>query len=192
MECDVVRDLIPLYVDGCAGEGSVKLVREHTARCPGCRECLERSGAPLPEVELTAPKPGRISLWRASMLQSVLFFVYFGILTVGVAKEAATPAGLLNGFWGCSVVVPAAGALLGLANWYFVRVYPSRRSFVIGSVVCTAVCTIGCFAWALWHYEFPVVEFLAGYSLRGTAFIAGNLLLSGGFSRRYAALIGKE
>lgn len=192
MECDVVRDLIPLYLDGCASEGSAKLVEAHIARCPGCRECLERSGAPLPEVEVTVPKAGIVSAWRASILQSALFFVYFCILTVGVAKEAATPMGLLNGFWGCSVVVPAAGALLGLANWYFLRVYPGRRSFVIGSVVCTAVCTVACFAWVLWHYEFPVVEFLAGYSLRGTAFLAGNLLLSGVFSRQYAALIGKE
>ena len=192
MECDVVRDLIPLYLDGCASEGSASLVEAHVARCPGCRACMEQSGAPLPEVEIVAPRAGRVSQWRASMLQSALFFVYFGILTVGVAKEAATPMGLLNGFWGCSVVVPAAGSLLGLANWYFLRVYPSRRSFVIGSVVCTAVCTLGCFALALWHYEFPVVEFLAGYSLRGTAFIGGNLLLSGLLSRRYAALIGKE
>lgn len=192
MECDVVRDLIPLYLDGCASPGSVRAVENHIAGCPGCRACLERSGAPLPEVEIVAPRAGRVSQWRASMLQSALFFAYFAVLTVGVAKEAATPVGLLNGFWGCSVVVPAAGALLGLVNWYFAGLYPGRRPFVAGSVVCTAVCTLGCFAWALWYYEFPVVEFLTGYSLRGTAFIAGNLLLSGVLSRRYAALIGKE
>lgn len=193
MNCDVVRDLIPLYLDGCASPGSVRAVEEHTDDCAECRACLERAGAPLPEWPLPPARTlGRVSQWRASMLQSALFFVYFGILTLGVAKEAGTPQGLLNGFWGCSVVVPAAGFLLGLANWYFIRLYPSRRSFVLGSVLCTAASTAGCFAWALWHYEFPVLEFLTGYSLRGMAFIALNLALSGLLSRRYAALTGKE
>ncbi len=193
MDCDVIRDLIPLYLDDCASAASARMVEAHTAQCPGCRACLERSGGTLPQVQtLTVPAAGQVGQWRASMLQSALFLMYFGILTVGVAKEAATPHGLLNGFWGCSVVVPAAGFLLGLVNWYFVRVYPSRRSFVAGSVVCTALTHTGAFALALWHYAFPPVEFLVAYSLRGWLFVVGNLLLSGVLSWLYARLIGKE
>lgn len=188
MECDVVRDLIPLYLDGCASPGSVRAVEAHIARCPGCRTYLEQSGTPLPEAEVSLPKVGQVSVWRASMLQSVLFFLYFGILTVAVAREAATPMGPDNGFWACTAVVPAAGSLLGLANWYFVRVYPSSRSFVIGSVVCAAVCTMGCFAWALWHYGFGPAQ----VSAQGLVFVGAGLVLSGVLSRRYAALIGKE
>lgn len=188
MECDVVRDLIPLYLDGCASPGSVSTVEAHIARCPGCRSYLEQSGIPLPELEVSPPKAGRVSVWRASMLQSALFFACFGILTVGVAKEAATPAGLDNGFWGCTVVVPAAGFLLGLANWYFVRVYSSRRSFVIGSVICTAVCTMGCFLWALRHYGFG----LSQLPPQGLVFAGAGAVLSWILAGRYAALIGKE
>ena len=193
MNCDVIRDLIPLYLDGCASAASGELVEAHTARCPGCRKCLERSGADLPEAEaLTVPAAGRVSQWRASALQSALYLVYFGLLTVGVGREAETPHGLLNGFWGCSVVVPAGAFLLSLVNWYFVRVYPSRRSFVAGSVICTVLSLAGCFALALWHYAIPALEFLMGYSLRGTLFVALDLVLAGVLSWQYARLIGKE
>ena len=40
MECDVVRDLLPLYVDGGASAESRALVEAHLALCPDCRaEC---------------------------------------------------------------------------------------------------------------------------------------------------------
>lgn len=188
MECDVVRDLIPLYLDGCAAGGSVKLVREHTARCPGCRACLERSGAPLPEIVVDPPKTERISAWRASMLQSALFFVYFGILTIGVAREAATPLGADNGFWAFAVVAPAAGMLLGMAGWYFLRLYPNRRSFVAGAAACTAVCLTICFGWALRHYGWSLSKIPAA----GLVFAAGNLILSAVLAGRFAAMTGKE
>ncbi len=39
-ECDVVRDLIPLYAENIASEGSRRLVESHTENCAGCRAAL--------------------------------------------------------------------------------------------------------------------------------------------------------
>ena len=36
--CEVIRDLIPLYVDGCCSENTRTLVEEHLAVCPACKE----------------------------------------------------------------------------------------------------------------------------------------------------------
>ena len=37
MECEIIRDLMPLYLDDCCSEGSRRLVREHLRQCPECR-----------------------------------------------------------------------------------------------------------------------------------------------------------
>lgn len=36
MGCGVIQDLLPLYVDGAAGEESRALVEEHLRSCPVC------------------------------------------------------------------------------------------------------------------------------------------------------------
>ena len=50
--CDMIRDLMPLYADGLASEASRKTVEEHTASCPACKKTLQEMCAPLePELE---------------------------------------------------------------------------------------------------------------------------------------------
>ena len=40
MECDVIRDLLPLYADEACSGKSRELVEEHLGECPSCREML--------------------------------------------------------------------------------------------------------------------------------------------------------
>ena len=35
--CDIIRDLLPLYVDGALSAASAELVREHLRECHPCR-----------------------------------------------------------------------------------------------------------------------------------------------------------
>jgi len=44
MNCDVVKDLLPLYHDGVCSEESRILVEEHLKECEDCREYLEEIG----------------------------------------------------------------------------------------------------------------------------------------------------
>ena len=41
-DCDVVRDLLPLYVDGACSEASRALVEEHVNACPACADMLAK------------------------------------------------------------------------------------------------------------------------------------------------------
>ena len=47
-KCDLIRDLLPLYVDGAASQESAQVVEEHVAQCPDCRQALEDMRAPTP------------------------------------------------------------------------------------------------------------------------------------------------
>lgn len=41
MKCEVIQDLIPIYLDGLASEATVQLVEEHTADCADCKNLIE-------------------------------------------------------------------------------------------------------------------------------------------------------
>ena len=38
MKCEVIRDLMPLYLDECCSESSRELVEEHLKECDCCRK----------------------------------------------------------------------------------------------------------------------------------------------------------
>ncbi len=207
MECNVIKDLLPLYIDGCCSKESARLVQEHIETCTSCRELYESMKTSL-EVTPAASVPKKlkkINDWKASILQSILLFVSFAIITVGVSLEAASPAGLLNGFWALTLVIPATGFLLSLINWYFVRLYKSRKRFSDCSLLATLVITLGAYIWAGFHYEMHPFsctgfsDFVEGlFEYYGLLFGGGMILtvffcvLSKLLSNAYADMLGKE
>ena len=48
LECDVIRDLLPLYAEKLASPASSALVEQHLAACPACRAELEQMEKPVP------------------------------------------------------------------------------------------------------------------------------------------------
>lgn len=51
-DCELIRDLMPLYADDQASDVSRQYIEEHTARCPACRRLLQQMRAPMePEPE---------------------------------------------------------------------------------------------------------------------------------------------
>ena len=45
--CDVIRDLLPLYEDNVVSEETAQMVREHLKDCPECREELRKMRTPI-------------------------------------------------------------------------------------------------------------------------------------------------
>lgn len=50
-DCDIIRDLLPLYSDKVCSESSRRLVEEHCAECEECAEQLTAMSAELPREE---------------------------------------------------------------------------------------------------------------------------------------------
>lgn len=208
MNCEIVEDLIPLYIDGCCSEESRKIVTEHTQHCAGCRKLLEEMKTPS-DVFVVSKAPDKLRKihdWTASVLQSVLLFLSFALITVGVAVEASIPSGFTNGLFAMNLVVPATGFMLSLANWYFVRVYKSRKRFSNFSLLATLGITLCAYIWTVFHYEMhlylfareSISSFLDG--LRAILYLNKNGLiltvvfcaLSKLLSNQYAKMLGKE
>lgn len=47
INCNVIRDLLPLYEDGAVSKETAELVREHLKDCPDCREELRKMRVPI-------------------------------------------------------------------------------------------------------------------------------------------------
>ena len=51
IDCDVIKDLMPLYAENMASEKSAALIEEHFTECEDCRQLYEEMKQPEPEVE---------------------------------------------------------------------------------------------------------------------------------------------
>lgn len=56
MKCEIIRDLLPSYVDGLTSEESNREITAHVAECAPCKEILEQMQE---EVQEKAPKEKR-------------------------------------------------------------------------------------------------------------------------------------
>ncbi|MBQ8523191.1 MAG: zf-HC2 domain-containing protein [Clostridia bacterium] len=205
MNCEIIKDLLPLYADEACSDESAKAVEEHISHCNSCRAELESMGAKLPEKTdeaairtITEKTRGRIGLLKASVLQTVCMLMAFLIITWGVYKEAYIPTGLTNGSMAFWTVAPATGFLLSLLNWHFVRFYESRRNFVCATAALCAILTVCLWLWCIHHYElFPayadsLARLFRLYIQRGLVTTAVLTAASAVMSSIYAKLTGKE
>ena len=199
MNCNIIKDLIPLYIDNCCSTESSDMVKEHIKTCDSCKKLYEEMKAPSESISTPeAPKKMyKINNRRASVLQSVLLYGLFALIILGVSLEASTPTGNTNGYWALSIIIPATAFMLSLANWYFLRNYRSRKAFSIGSMLSTLAFTLGGYLWGLIHYnlssaaEFDFGSFIGFYGV-GILLSSVFIILSKVLSDKFAKMLGKE
>ena len=94
LECDVIRDLLPLYAEKLASPASSALVEQHLSECPACRAELEQMEKPVPvqpEPQPDAPlKNIRSSLNRRRLRTMLCSFAAALALAAGTATPPAT------------------------------------------------------------------------------------------------------
>lgn len=59
-QCEIVQDLLPLYVDGVCSKASTELVKEHLETCTDCRAIYEQMCSYASEMVLKQEKDGII------------------------------------------------------------------------------------------------------------------------------------
>lgn len=103
LDCAIVRDLLPSYVDGLSSDITNQAIEEHLGDCPDCAEALRRMrdpeakmGPPAPEVDYLK-KVRRRSTGRSLIIGIVLMLIgmtlmSFRIFYVGSAADASDVA----------------------------------------------------------------------------------------------------
>ena len=64
INCNIIRDILPLYVDGVASEDTSALVEEHLTGCEACRQEAERMKA-----HLSLPDSGEVEKAEARIIK---------------------------------------------------------------------------------------------------------------------------
>lgn len=99
-QCEIVQDLIPLYVDGACSEASAEMIKEHLANCAHCREIYQQMNSNVSEAVLKEEKDGVIErhekaekkkIRRRIILFSVLSVILcFVIIFICISLKPAT------------------------------------------------------------------------------------------------------
>lgn len=209
MNCEIIKDLIPLYIDRCCSEESANEVEKHLKECENCKSIFDMMNSEnLKEKNesFEIKKLSKINEKKASVLQSVLLFISFIVMAVGVTLEAKTPLGTENGFWAFTLIIPATGFLLSLANWFFIRIYKNKKIFSVCSFIVNAAITFFFFICGIFYYNVPSLYFISetGFSdsdvlLKTIQFLGCGIItaavfciVSKFFSLRYAEMLGKD
>ena len=101
--CDIIRDLLPLYAERITSEATNTLVEEHLAECEACRAELERMekpvtvrtdpqpDAPLQKIKTTLQKKSIRAAAAAvlAVLCAVMLVVWMGTARVPATTEQA-------------------------------------------------------------------------------------------------------
>lgn len=91
--CDIIRDLLPLYRDNVCSEASRALVEAHLKECAECRRALQAI-----EAEVSAPEPTMQETFKAwqKLQRKILLKRLMKIAAVSVALVIAVAGGIFG------------------------------------------------------------------------------------------------
>ena len=99
-ECDVIRDLIPLYIDDVASKASRRMVEEHLAECADCRALLGRMKSEEVETAINFEKEDviagqrRFFKRRSAVIGSVIAGIFLFPVLICLIVNLASGSGL--------------------------------------------------------------------------------------------------
>ncbi len=100
-ECNIIRDILPLYIDEIVSEDTVSFVEEHLEKCAACRTELENMKAPnaleivVSDTQATDEKPLKAFKKRYNrklffiVVTTVIITIFAPILLVRLSSQIA-------------------------------------------------------------------------------------------------------
>lgn len=162
MNCEIIRDLLPLYVDQVCSSETAHEVKKHLRECPSCREIYEDMKKDVPKQTLPVKKiPAekqvylRIRRQLGNMLLCAILFIAFVFLIFGMMNEIGNH-GWQQGLFAVVFVVPCAAFLLSMASIIVLAKISYRSWFPWVSAAVTLFSCIGGEIYALNHYHTEV------------------------------------
>ncbi len=81
--CEVIKDLLPLYIDELTSEITNKEIEEHVSECEGCKECLNSMRSP--EVEIDVEEETKIDLLKKTRKKHKMSLIMTGVFVFALA-----------------------------------------------------------------------------------------------------------
>ncbi len=93
-QCEIIRDLLPLYADGVCSAASRNLVEQHIQDCSACAEVLKLISDELPVTETAAEVDGAKAAskaWKKRKLRYVLLGLLIAAVLCGSLYGLTSP-----------------------------------------------------------------------------------------------------
>lgn len=89
MKCEIIRDLLPSYIEGLTSEESNQSIEDHLKTCPKCKKYFEEMQASITAPEIDAASKAEIQpfkklkkkTWRAIGVTVIIWALVFGGVT---------------------------------------------------------------------------------------------------------------
>ncbi|MBQ9080575.1 MAG: zf-HC2 domain-containing protein [Clostridia bacterium] len=131
-QCEIVQDLLPLYVDGACSESSAEMIKEHLETCADCRAVHEQMCSHTNEDILQKEKDGVVKRHERKESQKVIKYIFFALAIIYV--PALFFVALFADGDGTFISIPYSFILLVL----FVYTVPFYFAFIeISRLVCS-------------------------------------------------------
>lgn len=94
LSCEIIMDLLPLYVDGLTSSATNKSIEEHIKYCPKCKKALEAMNKDIPilensdKVEFDYLKKIKTNTRRKVFLAISLLLILFSLKTFVIGEDA--------------------------------------------------------------------------------------------------------
>lgn len=114
-ECNIIRDILPLYIDKIASQDTISFVEEHLKNCAACRTELENMKAPnaleksTSDVQVNDETPLKVFAKKWNRKKRIVISAFAAILLIVVLLGAcfvsylkfdtANPFSATNGFF---------------------------------------------------------------------------------------------
>ena len=101
MKCDIIRDLLPSYIDGISSEETIVAIEKHIEHCQGCKDTMQMMQQPSTQIVETnveaAKKPFKLINKKRRYQVIIAILMTFMITTIGalVVQEV----GVVNQFF---------------------------------------------------------------------------------------------
>lgn len=160
INCDVVKDLITLYVDDLTSEKSSKLVEEHIKECSECREYLEvirEKEFNKMDIEVWVPENVEEELLnkiKKGIFKSKLLFIILGVI-IGVVFSIGP-----NIFRGI-LIIPALGGLTYLLT---------RKVYIAPAIVFITITIATIIEIALGGGSYGAIELIYSSAVMGAMY----------------------
>lgn len=168
VECSVVRDLLPLYLENMVSKQTAQYVRQHLSECPECQQELESYGS-IPENNPVQQPESESKSFRKIMgrLNRQLYFLSYGLIIFFILLGFSLTGG--SDLMYNSLIMPVVG-LFGyyVFRWKALYKMPGLLLVVNLLAYCLRFAQIdflSVFSWTLIYSLFVLVGVLIAFLL---------------------------
>ena len=94
-KCEMIRDLLPLYVDNLCSEETKLLVEDHLEQCPECRKALDNMISEIPSLKIEPPSSEQLSpfkkIKKQNQIRTLLIIlaslIIFSVTTILISQK---------------------------------------------------------------------------------------------------------